>query len=57
LSHLKVAGYFKLISSKKQTNPVLKDDLRLYGDFTAAGCPGGGRATALSLCMQAVGGA
>jgi len=28
------------------------------GDFTAAGCPcGGGRATALSLCVQAVGGA
>ena len=27
------------------------------GDFTAAGCSGGGRATALSLCVQAVGGA
>ena len=27
------------------------------GDFTAAGCPGGGRAAALSLCVQAVGGA
>jgi len=25
------------------------------GDFTAAGCPGGGPATALSLCVQAVG--
>jgi len=24
------------------------------GDFTAAGCPGGGRAAALSLCLQAV---
>jgi len=24
------------------------------GDFTAAGCPGGGRAAALSLCVQAV---
>jgi len=24
------------------------------GDFTAAGCPGGGRATAHSLCVQAV---
>jgi len=27
------------------------------GDFTAAGCRAGGRAAALSLCMQAVGGA
>ena len=25
------------------------------GDFTAAGCPGGGRAAALSLCVQAAG--
>jgi len=25
------------------------------GDFTAAGCPSGGRATVLSLCVQAVG--
>jgi len=25
------------------------------GDFTAAGCPGGGRAAVLSLCVQAVG--
>ena len=24
------------------------------GDFTAAGCPGGGRAAALRLCVQAV---
>jgi len=37
------------------TNPLIMG----YGggDFTAAGCRGRGRATALSLCVQAVGGA
>jgi len=40
----------------RQTTQAVIMDYR-GGDFTAAGCPGGGRATALSLCVQSVGGA